>query len=147
MNDIVGVELQELRIIPTEGGPVLHMLRVDSPLYKGFGELYFSEVDPGAVKAWKRHTAQTQLYAVPVGRLKVVMYDDRADSATRGMVREYILGRPDAYRLLRIPPLVWYGFTALGDAPALICNCVDLPHDPQESERKPKDAADIPYAW
>lgn len=147
MDGIAGVETQDLRIIPTDGGPVLHMLRPDAPLFMGFGELYFSEVLPGAVKAWKRHTRQTQHFAVPVGRLKVVVYDDREGSPTRGRVEEHILGRPDAYRLLRIPPLVWYGFTAVGDVPALICNCADIPHDPQEGERKDRDAADIPYHW
>lgn len=57
---IDGVVLQDLRIIPADGGPVLHMLRADSPLFRSFGELYFSEVEPGSVKAWKRHAVQTQ---------------------------------------------------------------------------------------
>lgn len=83
---IEGVEVQDLRIIPTEGGPVLHMLRADSPLFRSFGELYFSEVEPGHVKAWKRHSRQTQHFAVPVGMLKIVLYDDRADSPSRGLL-------------------------------------------------------------
>ena len=148
---IAGALLQELNIIPTQGGPVLHMLKKDSALMpsfpNGFGEIYFSEVLPGAVKAWKRHRRQTQLFAVPAGLLKIVLFDDRADSPTRGTVCELILGRPKQYRLLRIPVGVWYGFTALGSNPALICNCADLPHDPTEGEkRSPGDAA-IPYAW
>ena len=144
---IEGVSLQDLRIIPTEGGPVLHMLRSDSPLFQSFGELYFSEVEPGHVKAWKRHSRQTQHFAVPVGRLKIVLYDDRDDSPSRGVVMELVLGRPDRYCLLCIPPRIWYGFTALGDQPALICNCTDIPHDPEEGERLSPDAGDIPYQW
>ena len=66
---IIGVCFQPLKIIDTPGGPVLHMLRPDSPLRPGagtadgelhLGEVYFSEVLPGAVKAWKRHRRQTQ---------------------------------------------------------------------------------------
>ncbi|WMW64169.1 dTDP-4-dehydrorhamnose 3,5-epimerase [Nitratidesulfovibrio liaohensis] len=144
---IDGVVTLDLRVIPTEGGPVLHMLRPDSPLFMSFGELYFSEVEPGAVKAWKRHTRQTQHFAVPVGRMKVVIHDSRPGSPTCGVTEEFLLGRPDNYRLLRIPPLVWYGFTAVGETPALICNCADIPHDPTESERAPKDTAEIPYHW
>ena len=122
---IIGVCFQPLKIIDTPGGPVLHMLRPDSPLRPGagtadgelhLGEVYFSEVLPGAVKAWKRHRRQTQYYAVPHG-------------------------------LLRIPTGVWYGFTAAGDGPALICNCADLPHDPEEGEHLPADTKDIPYSW
>lgn len=144
---IDGVQLLELKVIPAEGGPVLRMLRPDSPLFAGFGELYFSEVEPGAVKAWKQHARQTQHFAVPVGRLKVVLYDDREGSPTRGALREVLLGRPDRYRLLRIPPLLWYGFTALGTVPALICNCADIPHDPAESTRRAPEDPSIPYTW
>ena len=148
---IEGALYQPLKVIPTPGGPVLHMLRAGSPLLPdfsgGFGEIYFSEVLPGAVKAWKRHTRQTQLFAVPMGRLRIVLYDDRPSSPTRGALVERRLGRPDDYGLLRIPPLVWYGFTAEGTVPALICNCADLPHDPAEGERLSPDDAAIPYAW
>lgn len=144
---IDGVLLLDLKVIPTDGGPVLHMLRPASPLFMGFGELYFSEVFAGAIKAWKQHSQQTQHFAVPVGQLKVVLFDDREGSATCGQVQEIVLGRPDNYRLLRIPPLVWYGFTPVGDQPALICNCADIPHDPTESIRKPVDTQDIPYSW
>ena len=66
---------------------------------------------------------------------------------TCGVLRELYLGRPDHYGLLRIPTGVWYGFTAATDEPALICNCADLPHDPEEGERLPADTKDIPYSW
>ncbi len=144
---IHGVAVQALAAIPTEGGPVLRMLRPDWPLFAGFGELYFSEVLPGAVKAWKFHTRQTQHLAAPVGRILLVVYDPRPESPSFGRVREYILGRPDCWRLLRIPPGLWYGFTALGEGKALLCNCADLPHDSEESLRKPKDTPDIPYSF
>ncbi len=144
---IDGVVTLDLRVIPTEGGPVLQMLRPDSPMFMSFGELYFSEVEPGAVKAWKRHTRQTQHFAVPVGRMKVVVHDSRPGSPTFGNTAEFLLGRPDHYRLLRIPPLVWYGFSAVSETPALICNCADIPHAPAESERAPKDTPEIPYRW
>ena len=148
---IEGALLQPLAVIPTPGGPVMHMLRPGSPLLpdfsKGFGEIYFSEVLPGHVKAWKRHTRQVQHFAVPSGLLRIVLYDDRQGSATKGVLCELALGRPDNYALLRIPTGVWYGFTAMGDAPALICNCADIPHDPTEGQRLPMDDPSIPYAW
>ena len=111
------------------------------------GKLYFSEVDPGCVKAWKCHTRQTQRFAVPVGQLKIVLYDDRPESPTRGRIMEVLLGRPDNYALLQIPPRVWYGFAAAGSVPAVICNCPDIPHDPAEGLRRDVDSRDIPYHW
>ncbi|MDI1270372.1 MAG: dTDP-4-dehydrorhamnose 3,5-epimerase family protein [Polaromonas sp.] len=144
---IMGVTLAGLRQITDERGAVLHMLRSDAPDFTRFGECYFSEVQPGAVKAWKRHRMQTQVLAVPVGRIRMVMYDDRAESTTKGQLQELELGRPDAYLRLRIPPGVWYGFGCLGATPALLVNCADSPHDPHESEVCPLNDPVIPYRW
>lgn len=134
---IPGVTLRPLREIPTDGGPVLHMLRADSPEFSGFGEVYFSEVTPRQMKGWKLHTRQTQLLAVPRGRMRLVLYKD-------GVYEDLILGRPDAYALLRIPPQVWYAFGALGDEPALLCNCADIPHDPLESQKRDLHSIPLP---
>ena len=147
---IAGALLQPLSCIPTPGGSVLHMLRRDSPLLAeagDFGEIYFSEVLSGHVKAWKCHMRQTQHFAVPVGRLRLVLFDAREDSPTRDVLCEISLGRPDHYALLRIPPLVWYGFTAEGSSQALICNYTDMPHDPEECRHLPVDTPSIPYDW
>lgn len=145
--EIEGVTLTELRQIPDERGAVLHMLRRDAPGFRGFGECYFSEVRPNAVKAWKRHQRQHQMLAVPVGRVRFVIYDGRPDSASLGRMMILELGRPDAYCRLGLPPGLWYGFKALTDTPALIVNCADQPHDPSESETMAATSATIPYDW
>ena len=147
INGISGVSLRPLRVIPTQGGPVLHMLRNDDPEFQVFGEVYCSEVEPGAIKAWKRHLRMTQHFAVPVGRVLFALYDDRPESPTRGQVCEYELGRPDAYSLLTLPPLVWYGFKGLAAYPSLIVNCADIAHEAAESERAEIDDARLPYCW
>ena len=147
---IEGIVQTPLKIIPTHGGPVLHMLKADSPSFAGFGEIYFSEVEPGAVKGWKRHLQTRQNFAVPRGCVRFVFYDGREGSPSRGMVQEYLLGRPDHYQLLSVPPLLWYAFACVGDEAGLIANLTDLMHDPAESESIPFDspaAALIPYVW
>ena len=144
---IHGVLISPLKQFSDQRGSVLQMLRSDAPEFVNFGECYFSEVLPGAIKAWKRHRAQTQNLAVPVGRIRLVIYDDRESSTTRGEVRVLELGRPDAYLRLLIPPGLWYGFACVGTTPALLANCTDLPHDPTDSEvLLLKDPA-IPYSW
>ena len=137
---IEGLLLTPLRVIADDRGALLHMLRADAPEFTRFGECYFSEVLPGAIKAWKRHRTQTQNLAVPVGRIRIVVYDAREDSRTRGRGEAIELGRPDAYARLRIPPRLWYGFVALGTTAALIANCADAPHDPGEAESAPVGA-------
>ena len=144
---IEGVSLTELRQIGDERGAVLHMLRCDAPEFTRFGECYFSEVLPGAIKAWKRHRAQTQNLAVPVGRIRLVIYDDRETSTTRGHLQVMELGRPDAYLRLRVPPGLWYGFACISATPALLANCADLAHDPADSDLRSVNDPAIPYSW
>ena len=144
---IAGVVIQSLKQIVDERGAVLHMLRGDSPLFTQFGEIYFSLVLPGVVKAWKRHRRMTQHFAVPVGQIRLVLYDDRPNAGSRGRLEEHTLGRPDYYALVRIPPLVWYGFQGVGASPSLVANCTDLVHDPEEVEVLPLSSPIFPYTW
>ena len=144
---IDGVRIAALRQIVDSRGAVLHMLRSDDPDFVRFGECYFSEIATGSVKAWKRHREQTQNLAVPVGRLRLVIYDDRSNSPTHGAMDVLEIGRPDAYCRITIPPGLWYGFASLGGAPALLANCADAPHDPLDSESRSIDDPAIPYSW
>lgn len=123
------------------------MLRADAPDFVQFGECYFSELAAGMVKAWKCHREQTQHLAVPVGRLHLVLFDGRDGSPTQGALQEIMLGRPDSYLRVTIPPRIWYGFAAVGDGPALIANCPDLPHRPGECDQREHDDPFIPFRF
>jgi len=143
---IDGVTVSQLRQIPDDRGSVLHMLRCDDPGFIHFGECYFSEVLPGAIKAWKRHRVQAQNLAVPFGRIRLVIFDSREFSFSNGRLLILELGRPDSYLRLHIPPGLWYGFSCISDTVAIMANCPDLPHDPSESDVLPVDSF-IPYKW
>ena len=143
---IDGVILTPLRQIFDERGKVMHMLREDSPGFTRFGEIYFSCTNPGAIKAWHRHKKMTLNYAVLYGVIKFVLFDDRPGSKTRGLVEELFLS-PENYCLVTVPPLIWNGFKGLGQKAAIVANCSDLPHDPDEIERKPPFDESIPYDW
>lgn len=143
---IDGVRIIPLRQIVDERGKVMHMLRADAPHFREFGEIYFSMVNPGAVKAWHIHKTMILNYAVPVGQIKFVLYDNRGASPTKGEVQEIFLGL-DNYNLVVVPPLVWNGFKGIGAVPALVANCASIPHDPTEVERKDSFDAAIPYDW
>lgn len=147
---IEGCWLSPLAVIPTPDGPVLRMLKPGAglaPQSGRFGEIYFSEVFPGHVKAWKRHQRQSQLFAAPMGLIRIVLFDNREGSPTCGALADILLGRPDNYALLSVPHGVWYGFKAVSQTPALLCNCADIPHDPAESEKLPPDSPLIPFKW
>ena len=146
MNEIHDVQVNPLRRIPDERGAVLHMMREDSPVFERFGEIYFSLVYPGVVKGWHRHSRMTLNYAVPIGMVKLVCYDDRPDSPTSGVVQELNVGELD-YALVTIPPMIWNGFKGAGADPALVANCATAPHDPDEIERLDPFDNSLPYDW
>lgn len=146
MSEIEGVRVTALRRIPDERGAIFHMLREDDEAFARFGEVYFSLVYPGAIKGWHRHREMTLNYAVPLGMVKLVLYDDRDGSSSRGVLEELHVGELN-YVLVTIPPLVWNGFKGEGTSAALLANCATLPHDAGEIERLDPFSERIPYDW
>jgi len=143
---IAGVRIMPLRKIPDERGTVQHMLRSDDPHFERFGEIYFSTVYPGAIKAWHLHSRMTINYAVPMGSIKLVLFDDRVDSLTRGTLAELFIGDAN-YCLVQIPPGIWNGFKGIGTGLAIVANCATVPHDPGEITRADPFTNHIPYDW
>lgn len=145
---IDGVRIDALEQIRDERGAIFHMLRADDPAFERFGEIYFSIVRPGRVKGWHVHSAMTLNYAVPVGRITLVLYDEREGSRTQGKLQEIKLGEdPELYRRVRVPPGVWNGFAGLGGRDSMVANCATLPHDPDEITRIAPDDPRVPYRW
>ena len=145
-NNIDGVIITPLRQIPDERGKIMHMLRADSPVFKAFGEVYFSCIHPGAIKAWHIHSKMTLNYAVPFGKIKFVIYDDRPGSPTKGKTQEIYMG-PENYCLVTVPIMVWNGFKGIGSDTSIVANCTDIAHDPDEIDRRSPFDPSIPYDW
>lgn len=143
---IDGVEIIPLKQILDERGKIMHMMRSDDAVFEKFGEIYFSFVHSGAIKGWHIHKTMVLNYAVPVGKIKVVLYDDREDSSTRGELMEIFTGTEN-YQLIRIPPLIWNGVKGIAEGTSIIANCATLPHDPEEIERLDPFDKKIPYDW
>ena len=143
---IEGVNVVPLRRIPDERGTIHHMIRRTDPHFIEFGEIYFSTVYPGVVKGWHKHREMTLNYAVPVGMVKMVLYDDREGSATKGELMELSIGEKN-YCLVQVPPDVWNGFKGIGVKEAMVANACTHPHDPSRSERLDPWENDIPYDW
>ncbi len=143
---IEGVLIHPLQQIPDERGKVMHMLRCTDPWFETFGEIYFSTVYPGVVKGWHLHKRMTLNYAVVAGMIKLVLYDDREDSPTRGKLQELFVGE-DNYALVTVPPRIWNGFKGMGIKTAVVVNCATVPHDPEEIVRMDPLTDRIPYDW
>ncbi len=143
---IKGVEIIKLEQIPDERGKIMHMLRSDAPHFDKFGEIYFSLVYPGAIKGWHLHKKMTLNYAVIVGMIKLVLFDDRANSPSKGKILELFIGEEN-YCLVKVPSGIWNGFKGIGAKTAIVANCATLPHDPKEIIRLDPFSKKIPYDW
>jgi dTDP-4-dehydrorhamnose 3,5-epimerase len=143
---INGVLIESLKQIPDERGKIMHMLRADEPHFIQFGEVYFSVVYPDVIKGWHLHTRMTLNYAVISGMIKLVLYDERKDSPTKGELQELFIGE-DNYVLVQIPPGIYNGFKGIGVKPAIVANCSDIPHDSEEILRIDPFSNNIPYDW
>ena len=143
---IKDVKITPLKILSDNRGKVMHMLRNDSPVFKKFGEIYFSCTHPGVVKAWHMHKKMTLNYAIIKGQLKIVLFDDRKKSSTKGTIQEIYMSTEN-YFLLSVPPLVWNGFKGIGTETSIVANCSDIPHDTNEMIRISPNSKKIPYKW
>jgi len=143
---IDGVTIIPLRTILDERGLVRHMMKATDPHFRQFGEIYFSQIFPGAIKAWHVHRRMELNYAVVSGNIKLVLYDDRKDSPSYKEIQEIFMGE-DNYVLVRIPVNVVNGFKAIGNEKAIVANCSTIPHDPAEIERFDPFDKKIGYTW
>lgn len=145
---IEGVKIVPLKRIPDERGTIFHMLKRSDPHFKEFGEIYFSTIYKDVVKGWHKHREMTLNYACIFGRIKLVLYDDRSNSSSKGKLLEVFLG-PDDYSLVSIPPDLWNGFKGMSEPYSIVANCCTHPHDPafSRSVRLDPFKNDIPYTW
>ncbi len=143
---IEGVKISQLKQIKDERGKIMHMLRSDSPIFKSFGEIYFSTINPKIIKAWHLHKEATLNYACIKGEVNLVLYDDRENSRTRGKYESIILS-PKKYSLITIPPFIWNGFKGLDKEESIIANCLDLPHNEREMVRRDHTDKYFSYDW
>jgi dTDP-4-dehydrorhamnose 3,5-epimerase len=143
---IDGVSVKALRRISDERGLIMHMLRSDDPEFQQFGEIYFSTIYPGVIKAWHLHSEMALNYAVVVGMIKLVLYDQRDGSPTKGEIQELYIGQEN-YQLVTIPPNIWNGFKGIGTHMAVVANCATIPHDPAEISRIDPFDPSIGYDW
>lgn len=139
---IKGVVITPLNVIDTPGGNVMHAMKKTSAGYAGFGEAYFSQIEKGAIKAWKRHKKMTLNLVVPVGKIKFILFDDRKESDIQ--FQKIIISKSSFFRLT-VPPMVWMGFQGLSNGGSMVLNIASIEHDPLEVDRLKVDK--INYNW
>ena len=140
------IKITPLKIISDDRGKVMHMLRKDSAIFDKFGEIYFSTIFKDSVKAWHLHREATLNYTCIKGKVRLVLFDDREKSSTKGKYQEIILS-PVSYVLVTIPPNIWNGFKNLDNEESIIANCLTIAHNEKEMVRKDLFDKSFNYNW
>ena len=135
-----GVILTPVKRISVVGGDVYHGLKASEESFAGFGEAYFSTVQKGAIKAWKRHREMTLNIVVPIGEIKFVIVDDRHPKD----FCEVVLGENN-YQRLTVSPGLWMGFSSRREGLNLLMNIASIEHRPEESDRVDMNSCN--YHW
>ncbi|MAF35884.1 dTDP-4-dehydrorhamnose 3,5-epimerase [archaeon] len=148
MTTIKGVNIKDLKVIPDERGRLMEIFRSDDPLFSKFGQVYMTTAYPGVVKAWHYHKIQTDHFAVVQGMIKLVLFDSREDSETKGTVQEIFMGTNKPI-LVQIPNGVYHGFKCIGQKEAIIINCPTevYNYESPDEHRIDPHKNEIPYDW
>lgn len=145
---IDGVSMKKLKVISDERGNLMEILRADDDQFSKFGQVYITTAYPDVVKAWHFHRLQDDNMTVVQGMVKIVLYDERETSPTKGLVNEFFLGINNRI-LIHIPKKVWHGFKCISDTEAMIVNIVTecYNYEKPDEYRKPAHDSAIPYDW
>jgi len=144
--EIEGVIIRELKRIPDERGTIMHGLRSDT-LLNDFGEVYFKKLYAGVINGWHLHKTLFLNYICILGMIKLVLYDMRDGSPTKGNLKEVFLG-DDNYCLVHIPPGIANGSKGLASPFSIMVNIASEPHNPDlKYLRIDPHSSEIPYSW
>ena len=131
-----GVTLTPLKQITHPKGDIFHAMKASDDGFSGFGEAYFSTVNQGEVKGWKKHTEMTLNLVVVIGEIEFVVYDDNSFYSVK-------LSKNN-YQRLTVEPGLWLAFRGWSIENMLL-NLANIEHNPDESVNIDLNAFD--YNW
>jgi dTDP-4-dehydrorhamnose 3,5-epimerase len=146
---IDGVRIREARTIPDDRGSLCVAYDPrwefsDEPMVYA----YEVTVRPGAIKGWIRHETYDDRLFMSAGSIRWVLYDDRPESATRGLLSELFFDEHHR-SLLLIPQGVWHAVENVGADDARMINFPTAPYQYENPDktRLPLDTDSIPYSF
>jgi len=141
-----GISVFPLKQIQLEKGDVWHGMKNSDEGFKGFGEVYFSNVNPGQIKGWKLHTKTTLNLIVIKGEIEFVFFDERVKSESYGKYYKLIASeKGDNYCRITVSPGIWMAFKCKSNDTALLMDIIDQPHSDLEALKK--DLNEFTYNW
>jgi dTDP-4-dehydrorhamnose 3,5-epimerase len=139
MGSIANIRVENLKRIANPKGDIFHALKASEHTFAGFGEAYFSKIEPQAVKGWKRHRWMTLNLIVPVGSIKFVFFED-------GNIHNFfeVICGTNNYCRITVPPGIWMAFQGIENI-NMVLNIASIEHDPTEADTKSLE--EVNYRW
>lgn len=150
---IDGLLLRPTRPVPHGDGHLTEVARASWDALGGpLVQVHVTTTLPGRVRAWGLHQRGTDRLFVVSGLVKIVVFDGRQTSPSRGRINEFLVSDRNP-GLLIIPPDLYHGWMNIGTTEAIIINmpdrmydyeapdALDLPWDSEAARRI------IPYRW
>jgi dTDP-4-dehydrorhamnose 3,5-epimerase len=132
---IEGVMLRKIRPQPDERGEVCEIF---SPAWNVLPEplvyVYQATILPGYVKGWIVHREQEDRIFVSLGRLRIVLFDDRPDSPTFRQINQFTITERNR-ALLVIPRGVFHAVQNVGQAEAVFINMPTRPYSYENPDK------------
>jgi len=147
---IDGVSVHEVQNVPKNQGFLTEIFRADwlRGLNIVVDQVFQTVHEPGAVSAWHAHERAIDRLFVNSGMMRIVLFDAREGSPTRGLINEFRFGsvRP---ALVVVPPKVWHGTQNLASVQSSLLNLVDraYAYDNPDHWRVPANSPHIPFTF
>ena len=133
-----GIILTPLKQIYNPKGDIFHAIKKSDEGFVDFGEAYFSSINLGAIKGWKRHSKMILNIIVISGEIDFVVYDEKTKDFFNIRISR------NNYQRLTVKAGLWMAFRGLAEE-SLLLNIASIEHD--SSEVITKELNEINYEW
>lgn len=147
--NIAGVRVERLAGYHDNRGSLVPFMDFSKPFWsEPIVHAYEFTLRPGRIKGWGMHRRQADRYFVQTGDLRIVLYDGREGSPTKGNFCQFWFAG-NGWLLLYIPPGVWHATQNWGTTLGRIVNFGTARFDTADPDKARIDphSSVIPFDW
>jgi dTDP-4-dehydrorhamnose 3,5-epimerase len=133
-----GIILTPLKKIYHPKGDILKGITKSDTEFSEFGEAYFSVINQGDIKGWKKHTKMISNLIVVAGEIELVFYNEHTKEFFNIKMSQ------NNYKRLTVKAGLWMAFRGI-EKQNILFNLSNIEHDPDEAMIN--DLNKIDYRW
>jgi len=133
-----GIILTPLKKISHPKGDILKGITKSDAEFSEFGEAYFSMINQGAIKGWKKHTKMISNLIVVTGEIEFVFHNENTKEFFNIKISQ------KNYKKLTVKSGLWMGFRGV-EKHNILFNLSNIEHNPDEVINI--DLNKIDYKW